>query len=251
MIARRLLPAFLLLTFSLFLAACVPETDLERIGGTSSNDDSELTPIPENDLPDVDDLELRVLSIDTHRTGGRVAVEIAIGGAGSGDDVRLADTAQVEWSDGELSDALPLPGANIIIEAGRSDSDGELEPVRVHLSNVTRHLGVDEDAEVTSDEIISEFGEFPVIEIEEGRRPPGWKLEYQAAGQRWVAKATLIDEQGRHRIGESEDLIFTEEFAPISAVLRFGTEIEDLETALPMTAHIEVRQAIPEMTVDL
>ena len=248
---RRLFPFFVLLSLTVLIAACVPETDLERVGGTADNDDFEHTPIPEDDLPEVEDLELRVLSIETRRTGGRVSVEIAIGGAGTDDEIRLADTARVEWTDGEITDALPLPGANIIIEAGRSDSDGVLEPVRVHLSNVTRYLGVDEDAEVTTEQITTEYGEFPVLGIEEGRRPPGWKLEFQAAGQRWVSEATLIDDQGRHRTGESEDLIFTDEFAPISAVLRFGTEIEDLEEALPMNAEVEVRQAITEMTLDL
>jgi hypothetical protein len=248
MTLRRLFPLLVLLT--VLLAACVPETDIERVGGTSSEEDLDLTMIPESGLPDIEELQLRVLSIDTHRTGGRVAVEIAIGG-GSGDNIRLADNARVEWSDGEITDALPLPGANIIIEAGRSDSDGVLSPVRIYLSNVTRLVGVDEEAEVTGDEIITEWGSFPVIGIEEGRRPPGWKLEYQAAGQRWVSQATLIDDQGRHRVGNSEDLTFNEDFAPLTAVLRYGTEIDDLESALPMPARVEVRQAIPEMTLDL
>lgn len=248
--ARRVIPVLLLLALTLLIAACVPESDLERVGGSDSDDDSELTPIPDDDLPPVDDLELRVLSLDTHRTGGRVAVEIAIG-AGSNDDVRLADTARVEWSDGEITDALPLPGANIIIEAGRSDSDGMLDPVRVHLSSVTRHVGVDEDAEVTIDEIITSWGTFPVLDIEPGRRPPGWKLEYQAAGQRWVSEARLIDEEGRVQVGESEDLAFANDFRPVSAVLRFGTAVEDLEEELPRPAEVEVRQAIPEISVNL
>lgn len=251
MSVRRLFPLPLLLALTVFIAACVPETDLERVGETAENDDSGLTPISEDGLPGIDDLELQTTSVDTTRSGGQVLVEIAISGAGTDDEIRLADTAQVEWSDGETTDALPLPGANITIESGRSDADEVLEPVRVHLSNVTARVGVDTDAEVTNDEIITEFGTFPVIKIEEGRRPPGWKLEYQAAGQRWVSEATLIDEMGRHRTGESEDLTFTEEFSPISAVLRFGTEIEDLEEALPMNAEVEVRHAITEMTLDL
>ncbi len=251
MSARRLIPLFALLTLTVLIAACVPETDLERVGGTADDAEFEVTPIAEEDLPEVEDLELRVTSIDTARTGGRVSVEIAISGTGTHDQVRLADTAQVEWSDGEVTDALPLPGANIIIEAGRIDSEEVLEPVQVHLSNVTWHLGVDEEAEVSVDEIVTEYGTFPVLGIEQGRRPPGWKLEFQAAGQRWVSEATLIDEQGRHRTGESEDLTFTRDFVPISAVLRFGTEIEDLEEALPMRAEVEVRQAIPETSLDL
>jgi hypothetical protein len=249
MTARRVFPLVLVL-MSALIAACVPETDLERVGSAGSNDDTELTPIPEDDLPDVHDLEIRVLSIDTHRRAGRVAVEIALAG-GSGDDIRLADTARVEWSDGEISNALPLPGANILIESGRSDPDEALEPVRVYLSHVTRHIGTDTDAEVNNDEIITQWGTFPVLGIEPGRRPPGWKLAYQAAGQRWVSEARLIDPEGRVRIGESEDLTFDEDFLPISAVLRFGTAIEDLEEALPMPAEVEVRQAIPEMTVEL
>ena len=250
MTARRLIPVLFLLAFSMLLTACVPESDLERVGGVGNDDTGDITPIAEDGLPEIDELELRVLSVDTHRTGGRVAVEIAIAG-GSRDDIRLADTARVEWNDGEITDALPRPGANILIEARRTDSDGVLEPVRVHLSNVTRHVGVDEEAEVTNDEIITRWGSFPVLGIEVGRRPPGWKLEYQAAGHRWVSEARLIDEQGRVRTGEIEDLTFDDAFVPISAVLRFGTAIEDLEAALPMPAEVEVRQAIAEMTVDI
>lgn len=246
---RRMIPVLLLLALSLLIVACVPETDLERVAGTSSND-RDLTPIPDEDLPEIDELELRILSLDTYRTGGRVAVEIAIAGA-RGDDIRLADTARVEWSDGEITNALPRPGANIIVEATRSDPDDALTPVRVYLSNVTRHVGVDENAEVTNDEIITQWGTFPVLGIEEARRPPGWKLEYQAAGQRWVSEARLIDDEGRVRVGESEDFTVDNDFRPLFAVLRFGTAIEDLEAALPMSAHVEVRQAIPEMTVDL
>jgi hypothetical protein len=190
-----------------------------------------------------------VLSIDVYRTGGRVSTEIAISG-GSGDDIRLADTARVEWSDGEITSALPLPAANILIEAGRSDSDGVLEPVRVYLSNVTRHVGTDTEAEVTADEIVTRWGTFPVLDIEPGQRPPGSKLEYQAAGQRWVSEARLIDE-GRFRYAEVEGLSFDDDFVPVSAVLRFGTEFEDLEGALPLPAEIEVRQAVKEYTLEL
>jgi hypothetical protein len=250
MTARRLFPVLLLtLVFALISAACVPETDLERVGSTSNNDDHELIPISEDDLPEVGELELRVLSLDTIRGGGRVAVEIAIG-AGSNDDIRLADTARVEWSDGEITNALPLPGANILIESGRGDPDESLEPVRVYLSNVTWHIGTDESAEVTPDEIITELGTFPVLDIDLGRRPPGWKIEYQAAGQRWVSEVRLRDD-GRVRTGEYDDLVFNEDFIPISAVLQFGLEFEDLEEALPLPAEVDVRQAISDMTLDL
>jgi hypothetical protein len=249
MTARRVIPLLLLL-MSFLIAACVPETDLERVGSTSNNDNSELTPISDEDLPEIEDLELRLLSIDTHRRGGRVAVEIAIG-AGSDDEIRLADTARVEWSDGEITDALPLPGANILIESVRSDPDEVLVPVRVYLSSVTRHVGTDHEAEVTSEEIITRWGTFPVLDIDLNRRPPGWKLEFQAAGHRWVSEARLRQEDGRIRTGEGDDLVFNEDFVPITAALQFGLEIEDLEEALPLPAEIDVRQAIPEMMLEL
>lgn len=249
MTPRRLLSCLLLAASMLVVAACVPETDIERVAGTSS-DDTELELIPEADLPEIDELQLRLLSLDTYRRAGRVAIEIAIG-AGSHDDIRLADTARVEWSDGEITNALPLPGANIIIESSRSDRDEEFYPVRVYLSQVTRFVGTDTDAEVTADQIVTSWGTFPVIEIERGQRPPGWKMEYQAAGDRWVAEARLIDDEGRYRYGDSEDLHFTSEFVPISAVLRFGTEFTDLEDALPMRAEIDIRQAIPDMELEL
>jgi hypothetical protein len=248
MTPRHILPVLLLL-MPLVLAGCVPESDLERVAGTNSGDTNDLTAIPEDDLPDVEDLELRVMSVDIYRSGGRVSTEIAISG-GSGDDIRLAEAARVEWSDGEITNALPLPAANILIEAGRSDSEGVLEPVRVYLSNVTRHVGTDTEAEVTVDEIVTRWGSFPVLDIERAQRPPGWKLEFQAAGQRWVSEARLIDE-GRFRYGEAEDVSFDDDFAPVSAVLRFGTEFEDLESALPLPAEIEVRQAVREYTLDL
>lgn len=246
---HRLFSGLLLVASMLVLAACVPESDIERVAGTSS-DDTELDLIPEADLPEIDDLQLRLLSLETYRRAGRVAVEIAIG-AGSHDDIRLADTARVEWSDGEITNALPLPGANIIIESSRSDRDEEFFPVRVYLSHVTRFVGTDTDAEVTADEIITSWGTFPVIDIERGQRPPGWKMTYQAAGDRWVGEARLIDDEGRYRYGDSEDMHFTSEFLPVSAVLRFGTEFTDLEDALPMRAEIDIRQAIPNMELEL
>jgi hypothetical protein len=250
MTARRTFPVLLLL-LSLFIVACVPESDLEQVGRTSDNDDHGLSLIPEDDLPEISELQLRVLSIETSRGGGRVAVEIAIG-AGNNDEVRLADTAQVEWSDGEVTNALPLPGANILIESGRGDPDEVLEPVRVHLSNVTWHIGTDENAEVTPDEIITEWGTFPILDIELNRRPPaGWNVEYQAAGQRWVSEVRMREEDGRLRTGEYDDLIFNEDLTPISAVLQFGLEFEDLEETLPLPAEADLRQAIPEMTLDL
>lgn len=249
MTPRRLLSCMVLIASMLTIAACVPESDIERVGG-SSGDDADIEMIPEDDLAEIDELQLRLLSLDTYRRAGRVAVEIAIG-AGSNDDIRLADTARVEWSDGETTSALPLPGANIIIETSRSDPDEELVPVRVYLSHVTRFVGTDTDAEITSDEIVTEWGTFPVLDIERGQRPPGWKMEYQAAGTRWISEARLIDDEGRYRYGDNEDLQFSSEFVPVSAVLRFGTEFSDLEGDLPMRAEIDIRQAIPEMALDL
>jgi hypothetical protein len=247
---RGMLPLLLLLSFSLFTGACVPQTDIEREAGNIANDEErDITPIPEEDLPDVEELVVRVLSMETVRGGGRVSVEIALGGE-TGDDIRLADTARVEWSDGEITDALPHPGANIIIEAGRSDPDEVLEPVRVYLSNVTRSIGTDSEAEVTAEEIVTQWGTFPVLGIEEAQRPPGWRLEFQAAGQRWISEVR-VREDGLVRTGEGEDLTFDEDFTPLSAVLRFGTAIEDLEGALPLPAEAELRYAIPEVEVEL
>jgi hypothetical protein len=249
MTPRRVLTFLLLLASVLVISACVPESDIERVAGTSSNDnDIELT--PDDALPEIDELQLRLLSLETFRSAGRVAVEIAIG-AGSHDDIRLADTAQVEWSDGEITDALPLPGANIIIETSRSDPDEVLEPVRIYLSNVTRHVGTDSEAEVTSEEITTQWGTFTVLGIDRTARPPGWKMEYQAAGSRWIGEARLIDDDGRYRYGDNEDLQFTSEFVPVSAALQFGTEISNLEDALPMRAEVDIRQAIPDMVLDL
>jgi hypothetical protein len=249
MTSRRVLFCLLLMTSMLVVSACVPESDIERVAGTSS-DDTDLELIPDEDLPEINELQLRLLSLETYRRAGRVAVEIAIG-AGSNDDIRLADTARVEWSDGEITNALPLPGANVIIESSRSDRDEDLYPVRVYLSHVTRFVGTDTDAEVTADEIVTSWGTFPVIDIDRGQRPPGWKMEYQAAGNRWIAEARLIDDEGRFRYGDSEDLQFTSEFLPVSAVLRFGTEFTDLEDALPMRAEVDIRQAIPDMELEL
>lgn len=250
MTPRSILPALLLLGLSLLIAACVPETDLEReAGSTRSEDEIDLTPVPEDELPEVEELELRVLGMDELRAGGRVSFDIAIAGE-QGDDVRLADTARVEWSDGEMSDALPVPGEDIILQVTRSDPDEVLEPVRVYLSHVTWHVGTDSEAEITREGIVTQWGTFPVLGIEEGRRPPGWKLEFQAAGQRWVSEARAR-EDGLVRTGEDEDLTFTEDFMPVSAVLRFGTNIDDLEESLPLPAEVDIRYAIPEIELEL
>jgi hypothetical protein len=250
MVNRRLVFVLLLALLSLIFAACVPETDLERAAGGRGNDPAaDLTPIPEDGLLEVDELQLRVLSIEIRRRGGRVSAEIAIAG-GPRDDIRLADTARVEWSDGEITNALPRPGANIVIDGSRNDPDGTLEPVRVYLSNVTRFVGTDEDAEFTIDGIVTQWGTFPILEIDRGSRPPGWKVAYQAAGQRWVTEARVF-QNGRVRYGDVEGLSFNDDFAPVSATLRFGTEIEDFEDALPLRAEVDIRYAVPEIAVDL
>ena len=231
------------------LSGCVPDSDLDRVSGNGRDDANNLTPIAEDELPAPPELEVRVLGVDIHRTGGRVAAEIAVAGA-PGDDMRLGEIARVEWSDGEVFDAVPRMAEGIIIESRRSDPDENLVPVRVYLSSVTRRLGTDENARITPDEIVTEWGTFPVLDIQRVNRPPGWRVDFQAAGQRWVTDGHVWHE-GRVREFEGEDVSFNEEFRPVSGSIRFDHRIEDLAAELPLDAEVDVRIAVPEMTIDL
>lgn len=240
--------AALLLILS--LAACVPESDLEQAAGNSPGEDAaELTPIPEDELPDLPDVDIRVQGVSVQHGAAETVAEISVS-AGLSADLELADIARVEWSDGEVVNALPLEGESVVIESRRNDPDGELEPVRLILSNLTWLAGTDPEAEIRSDEIETEWGTFPVLEIESVNRPPGWKLRYQAAGQRWVSRVQAY-ENGLARNAGDEDLTFDEDFRPVTAALQFNHEVEDLEAALPLPAEVDVRVAIPEVTLDL
>lgn len=233
-----------------FIAACVPESDIEQAAGDRPGEEAaELTPIPEEELPDLPDVDVRVQSVSVQHGAGEAVAEISVT-AGSSADLDLADTARVEWSDGEVVDALPIDGESVVIESRRNDPDGVLEPVRLILSDISWQVGTDPEAEIDRDAIQTEWGSFPVLEIESVNRPPGWKLRYQAAGQRWVS-AVRAYENRRARDARSEDLTFDDDFRPVTAALRFDHEVEDLEAALPLPAEVDVRVAVPEIELDL
>lgn len=238
------------LVLMLLLAACVPETDIERAAGESVGDAAaDLTPIPESDLPELEDVGFRVLGVNVRRGAGETVAEMSVG-ARNGTDLELADIPRVEWSDGEIVDALPTEGEGLIIESRRTDPEGTLEPVWLILSSVTYALGTDRQAEIRADGIETEWGTFPVLEVDSTNRPPGWKLTFQAAGQRWIEDAQAY-EDSTLREAEGSDLTFTEDFRPVTAALQFDHQIEDLEEAIPLPAEVDIRVAVPEVTLDL
>jgi hypothetical protein len=235
----------------LLLAACVPESDLERAPGgrVAENEDLTLTPIPEEELPEIAGLELRVAGVSIHRSAGRVTAEISLI-AGIDARVEIAGAAKVEWSDGEVSDALPLPVETLLIESRRSDSSETAVPVRLHLTRLSYLAGTDVHGEMTPDEIVTEWGSFPILSVEQARRPPGWDVTYQAAGQRWISRLEVIHE-GRHRPADGEAAPFADGFRPTTGTLHFGLEYEDFEGDLPLVTRVDVRVAVPEVEVEL
>lgn len=242
--------AIVALLLCVLLVACVPETDIDRAAGEQAGDESgDLTPIPESDLPEIPDPEFRVMNVTVQRGGGLTVAEVSIG-ARSGSSLELADIARVEWSDGEVVDALPLETEGLVVESRRSDPDEALEPVRVVLEDVTYALGTDEAAEIRDGEIETQWGTFPVLDIYSTNRPPGWKLEFQAIGQRWISEAVAYEGR-RARDADGADLTFTEEFRPVMAALQFDHQVQDLEEAMPMQAEVDVRVAVPEVALDL
>jgi hypothetical protein len=251
MMPGRALFCVLVLVAAGTLAACVPESDLERASGGRNSDRNfgSLTPIPEDGLPAVPDLQLRVLSIDTERSASRVAIMVSLG-AGIDDRIEFAGTGTVEWSDGETSNALPIPGGDLLIESRRTDASGEAVPLTLNLANVTWKAGTDENAEIASDQIVTEWGSFPVLSIETASRPPGYWMNYQAVGQRWISRAQ-VRWDGRVYVADGSAGSFDEDFRPITGSLRFGTEFDDMESDLPLRASVDVRVAIPELSLDL
>jgi hypothetical protein len=250
MIAGRSLVLFLLLSLTAILVACIPDSPIDRASGSGNVADAEsLTPIPEDGLPGVPELQLRALSQNIERGANRVAVMISLG-AGLHDRVELAGAGKVEWSDGEFSDALPVPGEALLVETRRSDPTGDVFPIRLYLTNVSWRIGTDDDAEITSEEIVTQWGAFPVLSIETASRPPGFRVTYQAAGQRWVSSA-VVRRDGRVFDVEGRAESFDDEYRPVAGSLRFGPDFTDLEGDLPLSASVDVRVAIGEMEIDL
>lgn len=252
MTAGRWLLAVLTLVLVGSLIACVPESDLERASGGSGGDDDaarRLTPIPESSLPELPELELRVLSVELERGADRVAAVVTLG-AGAEDRIELAGTGTIEWSDGEVTDALPMPAEELTVESRRDDPSGDVVPASLVLSNISWRPAFDPDAEITRDEIITEWGTFPVLSIENASRPPGFHLNYQAAGQRWVSRAE-VRRSGPPEVATGSSGSFDDEFRPLTGSLRFGPEFDDLEADLPLPARVDIRVAVKEMRIEL
>jgi hypothetical protein len=132
----------------------------------------------------------------------------------------------------------------------RSDPTGDVFPIRLYLTNVSWRIGTDDDAEITSEEIVTQWSAFPVLSIETASRPPGFRVTYQAAGQRWVSSAT-VRRDGRAYEVEGRSESFDDEYRPVAGSLRFGPDFTDLEEDLPLSASVDVRVAIGEMEIDL
>ena len=251
--AIRVVPILLVLSLALVVAACVPESDMERAPGGGGSDDqdlADLTPIPEEDLPELTDFELGVGTVDLRRGGNRVTAEIGLS-ASRDANVRIAGLGEMEWSDGEVTELVPMDGVEMRVESRRSDSSGVAEPVSIVLTNVSRTVGEDSEAEVTHDEIITQWGTFPITSIESASRPPGWRVHYQAAGQRWVSHVVLRYDS---RVVDGDGSVgpFASNYRPQTGSLRFHAGIiDDLESSLPLPAEVEVREAIPRIELDV
>lgn len=246
----------LLIVSVLVLAACVPESNLESAPGGANDISAEereeiasLTPIPESELPELPPLELDVGTVDVTKAAGNITAEITLD-AEDRDNLQFAGVSEVEWSDGEVSNALLLTDEGTIFEARRADPGNDVYPVTLQLNKVSRSVGTDADAEITADAITTQWGTFPVLSIEEASRPNGWHLNYQAAGNRWVSSAAIRRDMALLNLEGSAEA-FNPEYRPLLGSLRFGPEFTELEPELPLPAGVEVREAIRELRIDL